>query len=145
MPTKEELPLAIKYKELHEAGKDDEIPFEAMELTTVVAEALRMCRLANGPEYFDEELMGVKIGPVSLVGIPGEPFTEIGLMVKSGSPFRMTMVACTTNGSNGYFPVKTAFDEGGYEARTSSYTGAVADDLCNGQLSLLRSLKTSGK
>ena len=39
----------------------------------------------------------------------------------------------------------TIFNEGGYEARTSSYTGAVADDLCNGQLSLLRSLKTSGK
>ena len=36
--TKEELVLAHKYNDLHNAGKDDEIPFKAMMLTTVVAE-----------------------------------------------------------------------------------------------------------
>ena len=44
--------LAHKYKELHESGHDEEIPYTAMELTTVVAEALRICRLENGPETF---------------------------------------------------------------------------------------------
>ena len=46
-PTPEQLPLAHKYKELHDAGRDDLIPYTAMELTTVVAEAERMCRLEH--------------------------------------------------------------------------------------------------
>ena len=49
-PKPEELPLARRYSELHAAGKDEEIPFKGMELTTVVAEAGRMLRLGNGPD-----------------------------------------------------------------------------------------------
>ena len=145
-PKPEEMELARKYAKAHAEGRRSEIPAKDMEYTTLVADAARKIRLENGPDFFNLPVSAVTVGDtLAFAGFPGEPFTEIGLRVKSGSPFRMTMVACTTNGSNGYFPVKTAFDEGGYEARTSSYTGAVADDLCNGQLSLLRSLKTSGK
>ena len=43
-PTPEQIPLAREYKKLHEEGRDSEIPYKAMELTTVVAEALRICR-----------------------------------------------------------------------------------------------------
>ncbi|MEE1042397.1 MAG: hypothetical protein UH854_00365, partial [Clostridia bacterium] len=71
VPDPADLPLARKYKELHDAGKDNEIPFEAMELTTVVAEAERMCALANGPENFCLDLTGVRIGDVAMIGIPG--------------------------------------------------------------------------
>jgi len=52
VPDPKDLPLARKYKELHDSGRDAEIPYEAMELTTVVAEAARMCNLADGPENF---------------------------------------------------------------------------------------------
>lgn len=145
-PKPEEMELARKYAKAHAEGRRHEIPAKDMEYTTLVADAARKIRLEHGPDFLNLPVSAVTVGDtLAFAGFPGEPFTEIGLRVKSGSPFRMTMVACTTNGSNGYFPVKTAFDEGGYEARTSSYTGAVADDLCNGQLSLLRSLKTSGK
>lgn len=78
IPAKEDMPLARKYKELHDAGLDSEIPYTGMELTTVVAEALRMCRLENAPENFNIRLTGVKLGPVAMIGIPGEPFTDIG-------------------------------------------------------------------
>ena len=78
-PKAEDLPLARKYAELHSAGKDDEIPFKGMELTTVVAEAGRMVRLENGPDSFSMPISVVTIGDaLAFVGIPGEPFTEIG-------------------------------------------------------------------
>jgi len=129
VPTADELPLAKKYKELHEAGRDCDIPYTAMELTTVVAEALRMCSLADGPEYKDMEMVGLKIGPVALVGIPGEPFTEIGVKIKEAEGFELVMPCALTNGYEGYFPVQSAYDEGGYEARSSRYAAGVAETI----------------
>ena len=35
---------------LHNEGRDHELPYEKMELTTVVAEASRICMLENGPD-----------------------------------------------------------------------------------------------
>ena len=32
---------------------------------------------------------------------------------------RQTLPCCLTNGAEGYYPMKEAYDEGGYEARSS--------------------------
>lgn len=141
MPDKEEIPLAKKYKELHDAGRDDEIPYKAMELTTVVAEALRICRLENGPEYFDVRLTGVKIGPVALVGISGEPFSEIGMKIKEADGWELIMPCSLTNGMTGYFPTKSAYDEGGYEAKSSPFGAEVSDKIIEGATTLLKFMK----
>ena len=45
-----------------------------MELTTVVAEALRMVKLENAPDEFEMIMTGVKLGSVGLITIPGEGF-----------------------------------------------------------------------
>ncbi|MBQ3135765.1 MAG: hypothetical protein IJB75_08190 [Oscillospiraceae bacterium] len=140
-PKPEELPLAHKYKELHDAGRDDLIPYEAMELTTVVAEAGRMCRLENGPETFKLDVTGLRIGEVAFVGIPGEPFTGIGVGIKNNEGWRLIMPACLTNGNEGYFPMKDAFDEGGYEARSSNFVAGVAEDLIAGGSQLLAEMR----
>ncbi|MBR6728587.1 MAG: hypothetical protein IKL80_00360, partial [Clostridia bacterium] len=140
MPKEEELPLAKKYKALHEAGKDAEIPYEAMELTTVVAEALRMCRLEHGPESFDVRLTGVKIGPVAMLGISGEPFTEIGVKIKEAPGWALVLPCALTNGNIGYFPTESAYKEGGYEARTSSFKPEVASKIIAGAKELLETL-----
>lgn len=141
MPTAEQIPLAHKYKELHEAGQDDLIPFEAMELTTVVAEALRMCALENGPEFIDLTLTGVRIGNVALVGIPGEPFTDVGVELKKAEGWDLILPCGLTNGYEGYFPMQSAFDEGGYEARTSRYKEGVAERIIAGGLELLEEMR----
>jgi len=129
VPSPEDLPTAHKYKELHDAGRDEDIPYSAMELTTVVAEALRMCKMENGPENFNLDLVGVRIGTVALIGIPGEPFTDIGVKIKDTPGYSVIMPCALTNGNEGYFPVKTAYDEGGYEARTSPYKAEVAERI----------------
>ena len=141
VPDPADLPLARKYKELHDSGKDDEIPFEAMELTTVVAEACRMCNLANGPEFFTLGLTGLQIGEVAFVGIPGEPFTDIGVGIKDTEGWPLIMPCALVNGSCGYFPMKSAYDEGGYEARSSSYKAGVAEAIIKGGKELLNMMK----
>ena len=138
MPKPEEMPKAREYAQLHREGRDAEIPFSGMALTTVVAEAERMVLLEHGPKSFDLPLSIVALGDaVAFAGIPGEPFTEIGRDIRAQSPFRMTICTCLTNGSCGYFPVASAFAEGGYEARASIFASTVANDIVTGLASLL--------
>ncbi len=141
LPDPEKLPLAKKYKEYHDAGRDDLIPFEAMELTTVVAEALRMCKYENGPENFYLPMTALRIGNVGLLGIPGEPFTDIGVGIKTAEDYDLVLPCALTNGSEGYFPVQSAYDEGGYEARTSPYKAGVAERLIEEGKALLKYIR----
>lgn len=141
MPKPEELPEAHRINDLHLAGKDDEIPFEGMMLTTVVAEAGRMVRLENGPEAFDMELSGIAVGNVAFVGIPGEPFNGIGRGIKEAEGWDLVLPTCITNGHEGYFPMRDAYDEGGYEARSSNFAAGVAEFLIEEGKALLADLR----
>jgi len=141
LPKPEELPLAHKYKELHDAGRDDLIPYTAMELTTVVAEACRMCALENGPENFMLPMTAMSLGPVAFVSIPGEPFTDIGVKIKEAEGWELIIPCALTNGNFGYFPVQSAYDEGGYEARSTKYRAGVAESLINAGKELLEKIR----
>lgn len=141
MPTPEEMPLARKYYELHKEGRDDEIPFKGMELTTVIADSNRKVRLENGPEFFDLTISGLAVGKVALVGYPAEPFNAVGAGVKETEGWDMIMPSCMTNGREGYFPTKDAYDEGGYEAKTSNYKAGAAEQLIVEGKALLDTLR----
>jgi len=137
-PAADDLPKAREYVRLHREGRDAEIPFTGMALTTVVAEAERMLLLENGPDSFALPLSVLALGDaVAFAGIPGEPFSEIGRAVRDRSPFRMTVCTCLTNGSCGYFPVASAYAEGGYEARSSIFASTVAADIVSGLADML--------
>ena len=140
-PDPKDLPLAHKYNDLHNAGKDDEIPFKAMMLTTVVAEAARMVRLENAPDAFPLLFSALKIGNVALFGIPGEPFTGVGRGVKLAEGYDLVLPCCLTNGSEGYYPMKDAYDEGGYEARSSNFKSGVAERIIDAGIEMLAELR----
>ncbi len=129
VPSPEDMPLAHKYNDLHLAGKDDEIPFEGMELTTVVAEAGRMVRLENGPESFKMKMTGARIGDIGFISIPGEGFNYIGRELKKTEGYKMIIPCGLTNAYEGYFPTRDAYDEGGYEARSSRFKAGVAENI----------------
>lgn len=141
MPTPEELPEAYRINELHKAGKDEELPYTGMMLTTVVAEAERMIELEHGPEYFNMTLNGIAIGNVVLVGIPGEPFNGIGLGLKETDDWDLVLPTCLTNGKQGYFPMKEAYDEGGYESRSSIFRAGVAELIIEEGHKLMKELR----
>lgn len=142
MPSQSELPAARRIVRLHRAGRDAELPFRDMELTTAVAEAGRMLLLEHGPRSFKLPLSAMAIGDdVVFVGVPGEPFSEIGFSIRDRSPFPNVFCTCLTNASLGYFPVESSYAEGGYEARSSVFSASVAKDIIVGQIKLLNTLK----
>lgn len=141
MPKPEEMAEAHRINDLHNAGRDCDIPYEGMMLTTVVAEAGRMVKLEHGPEFYDMKLSGIAIGDVALVGIPGEPFMGIGRGLKETEGYDLVLPSCLVNGSQGYFPVKDAYEQGGYEARSSYFKEGVAETIIAEGKNLLADLR----
>ena len=127
--------------ELHTAGKDHEIPYKGMMLTTVVARAARMVRLENGPDAFEMPLSAIAIGPVAMLGLPGEPFTGVGRGLKEAEGWELILPTCNTNAKEGYFPMLECYEEGGYEAGSSNFKAGVAELLIEAGISMLNSLK----
>lgn len=122
---------------LHDSGRDAELPYEKMELTTVVAEAERICALENGPDGFEYFVGVLKLGDFVIATLPGECFVEIGRAIRRGYGKESIFVCCLTNGGNTYFPTSEAYSEGGYEARTSFLKTGADKILIDGMLSLL--------
>lgn len=126
---------------LYDAGRAHELPFKEMELTTAVAEARRIVTLENGPASFPFFLSAVRIGDLMFAGIGGEAFTEIGNRIRANSPFEHTVLCCLTNSPGGYIPTRTAYDEGGYEAKSSKLKPGSDDIIVDGMTKLLHEMK----
>jgi len=71
----------------------------------------------------------LRINDAVIWSAPVEMFCEIALDVRSRSPFGHTFYFGYTNGWFGYLPTARAFDEGGYEPRTSPFTPQVESDV----------------
>jgi neutral ceramidase len=68
-------------------------------------------------------IQGIRIGPLRIVGFPGEVFSETAMGVKEAvAPITVAVNSYTAGGSAGYVPVKEAYDTGGYEVRVSPYS-----------------------
>ncbi len=139
-PTPDEMPLARKYNDLHKAGRDDEIPFKAMMLTTVLADAARKVRLENAPDNFPMILSALRIGDVAIMGLPGEPFTPVGTNIKETAGYKLILPCCNTNAKEGYFPMLDSYEEGGYEAKGSNFKAGVAEKLIEESKKILTEL-----
>jgi len=61
---------------------------------------------------------------LAIVSLPGEPFTEIGLQIKAGSPFAQTFIVSNANGYAGYIPLSECYERGGYEVLPVLHGGA---------------------
>lgn len=127
------LPEAHRINDLYVSGLSQQeiLPdVKGMLRTTIIAEAGRMVRLENAPDYFEMPMTGIAIGPVAFIGIPGEPFSGVGFSLKETEGWEMILPTCNTNGKEGYFPMKEAYDEGGYEARSSNFKAGIAELIC---------------
>lgn len=140
-PLPEEMEEARYINQMHKAGRDAELPYQGMMLTTMVADAGRKVRLENAPDTFPMVLSAIKIGNVAMFGIPGEPFTGIGLGLKEAKGWDVVLPCCNTNAKEGYFPMKDSYDEGGYEARSSSFKSGVAEQIIKEGKALLDGLR----
>jgi neutral ceramidase len=89
------------------------------------------------------EVQVIALGPdVAIVGLPGEIFTELGMAIKLGSPFRNTIVTELAIGSPGYIPDRKAFAQGNYEAVSSRVAPGSGEKLVEEAVNLLLKLHT---
>lgn len=94
-------------------------------------------------DFEELELQCISLGNLVLLGIPGEPFVEIGLAIKDKSPFKYTAIISLANGYSGYIPTEKAFTEGGYEtklARSSKLSKVAEKDIIKEGTALIRSI-----
>ncbi len=142
IPDPSEIPNAKKYNDLHKEGRDEEIPYKGMMLTTMLARYSRIVRMENGPEFFEIPLTALKLGNLAFIGIAGEPFTGVGIALKAqNAEFDAVLPCCLVNGSKGYFPMMDSYTEGGYESESSSFKAGVAEIIIEEGTKLLKSIK----
>ena len=141
--TPEEIPDALELSRLYsEKGYDGVLPgVDDMLKVTMVAAANRIAQLQSMPDNKDLTVTALSVGDMVFAGIPGEPFTDIGREIKNNSKFTLTIPVCTANGYEGYFPMQSAFDEGGYEALTSRYVAGTAEKLIETSTEIINSMK----
>ena len=127
----DQIPEALRIAKIYEEqGAEAAVPhLTGMARVEVVAEATRIKRLMDYPDEKELYVTAVSVGDVVFAGFPGEPFTDIGRGIKANSRFTLTFPACCANGYEGYYPMQSAYNEGGYEARTARYVAGTAEKL----------------
>jgi hypothetical protein len=64
---------------------------------------------ANHPYIDNVPIQAIRIGKLRILGLPGEPFTQLGTQIRQASP--ATWVIGYANGTVGYFPTREAFSD----------------------------------
>ncbi len=91
------------------------------------------------------EVQVVALGDdIAWVGLPGEAFTELGLAIKTASPFRFTIVAELANDTIGYIPNLKAYDQGAYEVISSRVAPGSGEMLVDAAVRMLVELHRQG-
>ncbi len=138
----EDIPVAKAIVEaVKECGSFDAIPEDLKSYGMTLLRANRIINNLEGPDRFEIPVWGLQIGNLSFIGIPGEPFSEIGIRIKKSSPMDMTMVTCRTNGSYGYFPTEIAYEGYGYERDYSPFGPNGAQELTDASLRILNKMQ----
>jgi hypothetical protein len=106
--------------------------------------ALRLAKkLAEGP--LRAEVQAMRLGRVSWVSLPGEPFVETGFALKDAGA---TFVVGYANGWLGYLPIRRAYGEGGYETVAGPWSRVApgsAERLEAAGVACLRAVNSSGR
>jgi neutral ceramidase len=92
----------------------------------------------KGLDRFQSQLQVLEVGPLALVGLPGEPFTRLVLDIKARRTHAHTAVVSYCNDETGYFPDQQAFAEGTYEAFICPLRDDIAEFLVERSVALLQ-------
>jgi hypothetical protein len=87
-------------------------------------------------------IMAMRVGPMGLVGMPGEIFVELAREVQHDAPLDIVRTIGLSNGGMGYIPNAEAFRQGGYETgyRSARYRPETGHEWARAGVELLRGL-----
>ena len=98
---------------------------------------LARAQSSGGETSVDTQVQVLRIGPLALLTLPGEPFASTVLKIKAQSPVHPTAIVSYGNDYRGYFPDTAAIKAETYEALTSPFNETAADRLAQAGLALL--------
>lgn len=125
--------IAQAKKEMVQVG-DGKVPFPKR------VEAYKITALQDYPgDLLPLEIHVFRLSSdVAIVTLPGEVFVDLGLQIKSSSPFKTTLVIELANDAPGYIPTSKAFVEGGYEVINSRIAPGGGEVMAKAAIGLLR-------
>lgn len=97
-----------------------------------------MAKELAGKSLNESQIQVLEVGDLTLVGVPGEPFTLTVLEIKGERLGTYTAVVSYANDYQGYFPDANSIADGDYEALISPYGADVSESLRQAALSLLQ-------
>lgn len=97
----------------------------------------RIINIMTDPIWRPIPVTVLKIGTLAFVGFGGEPFTHYATAVREACPDLTIIASCLANGSEGYLPTRTAFEEGGYEADSSPFSPDLEDSCVTAAVKML--------
>lgn len=124
----------IKFYEDYRAGK-------IKPHITELAEAQRIIEVRTAKIYRPVPVSVVSFANIALVGFGGEPFTAYATKVRAAAPDKFVITNCCTNGYEGYLPTTAAFEEGGYEAKSSRFSPNLEEQCIGAATKLLENIK----
>jgi len=127
--------------ELRASGSDEAAIRDAMFRAKRAEKGVWFATLYGGTDSADLEIHGLRVGPLALVGFPGEPFALTGAHVRERSPAPVTLIGGYCNGWAGYVPTSDEFARGGYEVEIgSNFAAGAAEVLEDASVRLLEEL-----
>lgn len=99
-----------------------------------------MARTYHGQREATVTLQAMRVGQLGLLALPSEPFAEIGVRVREGSPFPVTMFSGYANGQFASIPLRSDHEEGGDGVWNSPLGPGAAEIAIAESIALLREL-----
>ncbi len=84
-----------------------------------------------------------RVGEIAIVGLPGEPFVELGLALKANPYFPHTFVAGYCNDLILYIPTREAYAQGGYEVEMARVAPGSGEQMVASALRCLGELRAA--
>ena len=135
------VPESQRIIELYDSGRWEEVASTKKQANYMSSEARKIVALEkSGEDYRDTAVSAIAFCGLALVGIPGEPFNEVGVQIRGNSKFPATCCMCQANGSHGYYPTAEGYDQGGYESYNTPYVKGTAELLADTADKLVASL-----
>lgn len=93
---------------------------EAVAAQGAIDEKLERVRRGGHPR--SAEVQVFRVGDTALVGLPGEPFCDLGLQMKQWPEAKRTLCLGYANDYLGYFAPPAAWQQGGYEVELGAWS-----------------------
>lgn len=116
---------------------------EKQDLRKDILAELYLCDESKLAKTVDLDIQVMQLGPIVLVGLPGEVYSDVGLKIKALSPFPNTVVVELVGGHKGYITPEIIQRSGCYEGTYSNIAFAgpeTPDMLVEGAVQMLKAL-----